>query len=347
MREYVFISSGYRGGATKFIEQHIDYLLNNKIKKITLIDDNPLNTYVNFNLKKVNVVKIPINSDLWNSSKKLNLLFKEKSRINIFISNYAIYIKYFLLLSRLQKNNNQIILTIHSGLLNFSFSSYLAAFIFSILSKKINYLFFGSLSAKNWWLSNFPWFSSRNYRVVYNGIKIPKKKIYIKNKKILNVSFVGRLEIENNPELFLKIAKESFLTGSSFNFHVFGDGSLLQILKRNYSQYAKFHNWKKVDYIYKITNLLVITSNVNNFPYAALEAKSYGVPVLSCSKGNISKIIQNNKDGYVILNESVEELLKYLNIMKKNYSKLVKYSLKSRYRFNLKKSCKNFWKSII
>ena len=188
---------------------------------------------------------------------------------------------------------------------------------------------------------------NKNYKIIYNGIKIPKKKIYIKKKIKINVSFVGRVELENNPELFLRLAKESFLSGGFYNFHVFGDGSLLRILKKNYSQYAKFHNWKKIDDIYKITNLLVITSKVNNFPYVALEAKSYGVPVLSCSKGDISKIIKNNKDGYLILSHSPNQLLKYLNIMKKRYNSLVKYSLKSRYKFNLEKSCRKFWQSII
>lgn len=346
MTEFVFISSGYRGGATRFIEQHVDYLFKNK-KKITLIDDNPLKTYANFNLKQVKVIKIPINSDFMSSYEKLNFFFKKKNKVNIFISNYTIYIKYFFLLSNLQKSNNKIILTIHSGLLNFSITSYLGAFIFSFLSRKVNHLYFGSLSSKNWWLTRFPWFTNKNYKIIYNGIKIPKKKIYIKKKIKINVSFVGRVELENNPELFLRLAKESFLSGGFYNFHVFGDGSLLRILKKNYSQYAKFHNWKKIDDIYKITNLLVITSKVNNFPYVALEAKSYGVPVLSCSKGDISKIIKNNKDGYLILSHSPNQLLKYLNIMKKRYNSLVKYSLKSRYKFNLEKSCRKFWQSII
>ena len=51
--------------------------------------------------------------------------------------------------------------------------------------------------------------------------------------------------------------------------------------------------------IYSISDIIIITSPINNFPYVALEAKSYGIPVISCSKGDIKEIIKNNKDGYL------------------------------------------------
>ena len=38
--KYIFISTGYRGGATTFINDHLDYLTKKK-KKLVLIDDNP------------------------------------------------------------------------------------------------------------------------------------------------------------------------------------------------------------------------------------------------------------------------------------------------------------------
>ena len=55
----------------------------------------------------------------------------------------------------------------------------------------------------------------------------------------------------------------------------------------------------KKDQIYKKTNIIVITAPLNNFPYVALEAKSYGIPVVSCSKGDIKKIVYNNFDGFL------------------------------------------------
>jgi glycosyltransferase involved in cell wall biosynthesis len=347
MKNYVFISSGYRGGATKFIEQHINYLKKQKIKAITLIDDNPYKTYTGFNFNGITIIQLPINNNYFYSNNKLKIFFKNKNNLNIFITNFAIYIKYFFLLSYLQKNNAKILLTIHSGLLNFTFKNFIAAFLFSFLSKKIDFLYFGSSSARDWWFSNFPWFFNKKYKITYNGIDIPKKLFLLKKGKRLNVSFVGRFESENNPELFLRLAKESFLAGGIFDFHMFGDGSLLSSLKKEYSSYAQFYNWRSLEEIYKITNVLVITSTVNNFPYVALEAKSYGVPVLSCSKGDISKIIKNNKDGYLISSSDPRTLLEYLNKIKKNFHFLIKNSLKNRHAFNINNACNKFWHSVL
>ena len=47
-----------------------------------------------------------------------------------------------------------------------------------------------------------------NCLVHYNGVKITSKKKIKKIKSKINISFVGRLEKENNPELFMNIAKE-------------------------------------------------------------------------------------------------------------------------------------------
>ena len=52
--------------------------------------------------------------------------------------------------------------------------------------------------------------------------------------------------------------------------------------------------------IYNKTDLIIITSRVNNYPCVALEAKAAGIPVISTSKGDIGKIILNNNDGFLI-----------------------------------------------
>ena len=73
--------------------------------------------------------------------------------------------------------------------------------------------------------------------------------------------------------------------------------------------------------IYKNTDIIIITSKINNFPYVALEAKSYGIPVISCSKGDVKKIIKNNYDGYIIYTNSSKKIINLINKISKNYSK--------------------------
>ena len=58
---------------------------------------------------------------------------------------------------------------------------------------------------------------------------------------------------------------------------------------------------------------MIITAPTNNFPYVAMEAKSFGIPVLSCSKGDISKIIKNNIDGHIVSTNSVHIMINLLN----------------------------------
>ena len=42
--QYIFLSDGYKGGNTTFIEQNIQYILHNK-KKVLLIDKDPKQTF--------------------------------------------------------------------------------------------------------------------------------------------------------------------------------------------------------------------------------------------------------------------------------------------------------------
>ena len=64
--------------------------------------------------------------------------------------------------------------------------------------------------------------------------------------------------------------------------------------------------------IYRNTNLVIITSPLNNFPYVALEAKSFGIPVISCSRGDIKRIVSNGIDGFVRHNYSKNRLQDFI-----------------------------------
>ena len=119
--EYVFLSNGYSGGASRFIYDHLCYLAK-KNKKIILIDDDPYKTYPKIPYN-VTVKKIEINQFKTNSEKTLSKLFlNDNIKKIIFLTNYAFLIKYFSLINKFKNRNIKIILTIHSGLLNLSFT---------------------------------------------------------------------------------------------------------------------------------------------------------------------------------------------------------------------------------
>ena len=226
-----------------------------------------------------------------------------------------------------------------------TFKNYLAGLVFSFLYKKIDFLFFVSLSAKSWWKSKYPWMNLEKYKIHKNGVfQGTKKKIKNVKKKIINISFVGRLEKENNPEFFVSIAEECKKRKKNFEFHIFGDGSLKKSLKLSKS--LKFHGWTRKKKIYSISDIIIITSPINNFPYVALEAKSYGIPVISCSKGDIKEIIKNNKDGYLKYTDSTGDMIKLIYKVIDKYEFFSKNCLiRSKY-FELNSSCSKFWKTI-
>ena len=344
--EYIFLSNGYIGGASRFIYDHLCYLAK-KNKKIILIDDNPYKTYsrIPYNVK---VKKIEINKFRTKSEKKLsNLFLNDNIKKVIFLTNYAFLIKYFSLINKLKNKNIRIILTIHSGLLNLSFKTYIAGLIFSLIYKKIDYLYFGSNSAKQWWLKFYPWMDIKKNLVHFNGVELQKKS---KKKRIndLSISFVGRLEKENNPEFFINIANDYLQEEKKAKFNIYGKGSLYNYLKNiTKSNKIKFYGWKEKKNIYKNSDIIIITSKINNFPYVALEAKSYGIPVISCSKGDVKKIIKNDFDGYIIYTNSSKKIINLIKKIWKNYSKFSNNSILRSKLFEINEACKKFWRNIL
>ena len=145
--QYIFFSNGQRGGVATFINDHLSYL-SRKGKKVSLIDNNPKKTYENLK-KKITLYKIA------QDKKKINkILNTGRDKKILFITNYAFLIRYYFILKNFRRKNNQIILTLHSGLFNMNIKTYVAGFFFSFFYKNVDFLFFGSSSAKNWWKKN-------------------------------------------------------------------------------------------------------------------------------------------------------------------------------------------------
>ena len=343
---FIFLADGYKGGANTFLFHQMQYLIKKK-QKVLLIDKNPRITFSKID-RKIKTFKIDIFKE---KNKKIFLLNKilksdNKSKNFIIFTNFFIYIKYFFFYRKLN-SKNKIVLTIHSGILEMNFKRFLASLIFSFLYKNIDYLTFGSNSAKLWWKDRFPWMKLNKLPVQYNGVNVNKNIIPKKIKKKLQISFVGRLERENDPHFFIQIALDYLKMSKNTIFNIYGNGSLFDELKFKYSsKNIIFHGWVEQKKIYKITNLVIITSPLNNYPYVALEAKSFGIPVISCSKGDIKKIISNGIDGFISYTNSSKKIIYFINKIKNDYKKFSLNSLKKSKNFELNKSCNYFWQLI-
>ena len=340
----VFISTGYRGGANKYLENNINYL---RKKNLFLVDDNPIKNYKGIKNKKIDLYKIkPLKE-----ASKLKLFFEKKivnqkieKKTLIFFTNYALVITNFLLFLKLKKKGIRICIALHSGIFDITIKNSLAILIFSILAIfVIDKITFGSNSAKKWWLTKFPWLYFKNNKVIHNGVqinKIHKKKI---NTNKIKISFIGRLEKENNPLLFCEIAKTMFQSQKKkLIFNIFGDGSLKNKVKR-YSSFIHLFGWCDEKYIYKNSDIVLITSPFNNFPYVAIEAKSYGIPVVTCSRGDISKIIKHKYDGIITSLVQKESIIQSLNEVINKYEFYSNNAINNSRKFDLNTSCKKIW----
>ena len=92
-KKIIFLSNGYRGGAIRFIEQHINYLYKKGLE-IFLIDDDPNKTYVNFkNLNKIHKKKSSIFKEKIKTKKIIkNIVGKNPEKVIFFTTNYFIYL---------------------------------------------------------------------------------------------------------------------------------------------------------------------------------------------------------------------------------------------------------------
>lgn len=210
-----------------------------------------------------------------------------KNNPNAFFHSHGykanIYNKFFKL-----KYKHKTICSYHSGEIHKD-----KVFLYELLDKKTAFL-----SNKNIAISNLikKQLLSNNTNVVYNFIfKDPK---YKNNNKLKDVSFVGRLSEEKNPQDFIDIANNK----KDLNFNIFGDGDLNKII--NESDNIEFYGYTKdQDKIWNNTDVLLITSKYEGLPYVLIEAMSRGLIVISYKVGEIPEIINNGVNGFIVDNK--------------------------------------------
>ena len=162
------------------------------------------------------------------------------------------------------------------------------------------------------------------YQLAVNDFKAQKEKItwidngvtVHKNYKVkfsqpLNFVFSGRLSKEKNILPVITI-----LTASNYDFifDILGDGEqmpeITQFLHVKKEKRIRMHGWvdnKKISVFYKTAHFMIMNSKMEGLSMAALEAMSYGIPIISSDCEGMKKIIDGGKNGFLFHNE--KELL--------------------------------------
>ncbi len=114
-------------------------------------------------------------------------------------------------------------------------------------------------------------------------------------------AFVGRLSAEKGPETFCRLATQDITSRSDpLAWHVWGDGPLRAGLEATYRQHVTFHGIAtRMDDVWSQVGLLVMPSQFEGVPLAALEAAARGIPVLASRVGGLPTVVDHGVTGWL------------------------------------------------
>ncbi len=119
------------------------------------------------------------------------------------------------------------------------------------------------------------------------------------------VGFVGRLEHEKGPDLFLRAADHVHQVRPDVHFVIVGDGVMRNKLEEmcahlRLEQHVHFVGWwTNTVQIYPALDLLAHTSRSDGTSLVLLEAMSCGCPTVGLAVGGVPEIIENERTGFI------------------------------------------------
>ena len=117
------------------------------------------------------------------------------------------------------------------------------------------------------------------------------------------VGFVGRLDHEKGPDLFLRVAEYVHRIKPHVQFVIIGDGAMRNELKEMCAQMRLENHvhfvgwWKNTAEIYPALNILAHTSRSDGTSMVLLEAMACGCPAVGLAVGGVREIIESMRTG--------------------------------------------------
>ncbi|PKM92546.1 MAG: hypothetical protein CVU80_02790, partial [Elusimicrobia bacterium HGW-Elusimicrobia-4] len=162
--------------------------------------------------------------------------------------------------------------------------------------------------------------------VVYNGVDQHPASIIHHPSSVFTVGYIGRLHKEKGVYLIPKITKIVCEKNGKIKFLIYGDGPEKNNLKLQITNYklqnkVEFLGWQtNLKDIYSSIDILLLPSEEESFPQAALESMSCGIPVIASDVGGVSELVEDKKTGLLIkskLPESFADAI--LSVAQDNY----------------------------
>lgn len=193
-------------------------------------------------------------------------------------------------------------------------------------SRRINLksilFFYAALKAKHiFWVSDtsfsgycFHSFLSSKSSILLNVINV--EKVYEKMMLDLNsysydITFVGRLTYQKNPERLIDVLKKLLKILPSFRAAIIGDGPLKGEIEKLVKENNLENNVFLLGFLenpYKIlkdSKVMLLVSRWEGLPMCVLEALALGVPVISTPTDGISSVLKDEWNGVISSEDDV------------------------------------------
>ena len=167
-------------------------------------------------------------------------------------------------------------------------------------------IIFNSYSAKSYLESAIFLPSKQESIVIQNGIDVSLyPKVEYKKNKIIRLLSIGSLKKIKRQNWLIKIGERLEQSNIDFQIDILGEGPLFDQLEKQISNSdldKKINLHGNIDSPIKYflqSDIFLHTSSVEGFPNAVLEAMVIGLPIIACDAGDISLMIDNDKEGFV------------------------------------------------
>jgi glycosyltransferase involved in cell wall biosynthesis len=153
---------------------------------------------------------------------------------------------------------------------------------------------------------------------IYNGIRCMPSNFTRETNQKITIGTVGRITAAKNPVLFNKIAEKL-----NVKFLWIGDGELKSELTAKNIEISGWIERKNIEAYLKKIDIYLSTSLWEGLPLSVLQAMCHAKPlVLSDCVGN-RDLVKADYNGFIF--SSIEEAIKYLNILIKNQNKITEF----------------------
>ena len=202
-------------------------------------------------------------------------------------------------------------------------------------------------------------FSLRNEKVtsIYNWIE-DTDNILTYSKKSKSIITVGRMEYQKGYDYLAQIAVKVLSKFTDWEWDIYGSGNeqikqdlITELDKGGVLSRVHFKgNVKGTDNIYPGHAIYVMTSRYEGLPLVLLEAKQYGLPIVSfkCPTGP-SEIVLDKENGYLVDGYDIDSMSEKICILIENENLREQFadkSMKDTEKFSKKKIIKQ-WEDLI